>query len=56
MLDILELSKVVRVAADQAKDLLAQKGRSAYLGDKVKGLAEPGCELVAHIFSKLVEL
>lgn len=49
-MNLADLAKATRAGADHAKTLQASKGRSAYLGDKVVGLAEPGCELAAHIF------
>lgn len=49
-LSLADLAKATRAGADHAKTLQASKGRSAYLGDKVLGLPDPGCELVALIF------
>jgi hypothetical protein len=44
------LAKATRKGADYAKTLRGSLGRSGYLGDKVIGLPEPGCELVALLF------
>ena len=40
-----KIVKAAREGADKAKLLVARRGRSAYLGDRVIGLADPGCEL-----------
>lgn len=48
-----DLAKAVRAGAEKAKAMPGVLGRSGYLGDKVVGLPEPGCELAALIFEKL---
>ena len=37
--------KAAREGADKVKGLVGKKGRSAYLGERVIGLPDPGCEL-----------
>lgn len=46
----LGLTKALRNGADYTKQIIAQKGRSAYLDNHVIGLEEPGCELTVFIF------
>lgn len=48
------LASAICKGAQEARELVAKKGRSAYIEDKkIKGLAEPGCELAAFLFSQM---
>lgn len=50
------MTKVVNAAkegSEKAKMLVAKKGRSTYLGERVIGLADPGCELAYAWLSAL---
>ena len=42
--------KQIKHGADYAKTLKATKGKGAFMGVKVVGIADPDCELIVFIF------
>lgn len=49
-LSLKDLAAAVEAGAAYAKTQKAAKGKGAYLGVKVVGMADPACEMVAFIF------
>ena len=45
-----EMVKQIKHGADYAKTLKATKGKGAFMGVKVVGIADPDCELIVFIF------
>jgi len=55
-INLKDLAAAVTSGADYAKTQKASKGKSAYLGVKVVGMADPACEMMAFIFKTLSEV
>jgi len=45
-----DMTKAIKEGADYAKTLKSTKGKGAYMGVKVVGIADPDCELIVFIF------